>query len=991
MLQLGNKITVGEPIYKFQNNHSVDFDGVDDFIQLGEPISYTQHTISTWVKFTNETFSRVIFDARDSSEDGITIFVTSLEKITYRIGDGSGSELTSDSLTINEWHHIVATYDGTTQKLYINGALDQSATTSKEIDTTTNAKIGIVAYIDAAAFIGKIDELAIWDRALTAAEVTEIYRIKYGANLVQNGRFDELGSELVTNGDFATDSDWNKGTNWTISGGSATSDGTDATSNLSQSITSFTDKTFLVEGNASNVSQGFAYVSLGGTDTQIVVNSSGAFKHYVTISSGNSILYISGRNNFIGSIDNVSVKQVDPNDRWTLPTGASFADNKVVFTSATGSFYQSLQVFSEGTKIRVHFTVTNYSSGGIKPLLFGGDSSSGDTVISENGTFTQILTAGAGVNANFGFFLTSSNTSLELSNVMVEQQKYVATNLKLNSGNYKSADPVIVSTKSVDLDGTEEYLEVTKKDFLGTSDFTISLWIKPDTVTADNYFMGQYTDSNNRWYIRVRGTNSAIQFYSLNSSSQVINLEGGTPVANKWNHIAITADRDGSSKLYVNSVLSDTEGTSTASLTFTGNLEIGAFRLFNGYFDGTIDELGIFSSALSSDQVGELYNQGVPSNLSTHSANANLTGYWKMGDGTLDEAPLIADQTNATLGSELVTNGDYSNGLTGWTASNATLSIENSALKITSTGGNRPQAFQNVSDLVVGKTYKLSAVAKRGTTLNGVEIEIAGISSPTLSNKNTTNVFETIHYYFVATATTHTIQAKIDDGSEPEGTTAFFKSVSLKQVNGNPALMQNTPTIVTDAPLTKIRNYYRMGDGILDEIKNDGQSIFQNTNGVICDMIAPSLGAELITDGDFPAGTSAWDLGTGWELETGACVRSGHGVNSDFRQSISITANKLYKVSYTRFYESGHLTTNLFSDFETDGSNITLGRYNGNDVTITIDAYFMPTYTGTVLIRVFGINDWTGKITNVSVKEVNGAAGKMTNMRDTDITNDVPS
>ena len=81
----------------------------------------------------------------------------------------------------------------------------------------------------------------------------------------------------------------------------------------------------------------------------------------------------------------------------------------------------------------------------------------------------------------------------------------------------------------------------------------------------------------------------------------------------------------------------------------------------------------------------------------------------------------------------------------------------------------------------------------------------------------------------------------------------------------------------------------------------------------------------------------------------------------------------------------------MFSDFETDGSSITLGRYDGDDVTITIDAYFMPTYTGTVPIRVFGINDWTGKITNVSVKEVNGVAGKMTNMRDTDITNDVPS
>lgn len=119
-----------------------------------------------------------------------------------------------------------------------------------------------------------------------------------------------LDDELVTNGDFATDSDWSKGSNWTISGGSATSDGVNATSNLSQVITSFSGKTFLVEGNASNVSQGFAYVSLGGSDLQIVVNSSGAFKHYVTISSGNSTLFISGRNNFIGSIDNVSVKEV---------------------------------------------------------------------------------------------------------------------------------------------------------------------------------------------------------------------------------------------------------------------------------------------------------------------------------------------------------------------------------------------------------------------------------------------------------------------------------------------------------------------------------------------------------------------------------------------------------------------------------------------------------------------------------------------------------
>ena len=50
----------------------------------------------------------------------------------------------------------------------------------------------------------------------------------FSSELVQNGNFSELGSELVTNGDFATDSDWSKGTGWVIMNGYAESDGTNA-------------------------------------------------------------------------------------------------------------------------------------------------------------------------------------------------------------------------------------------------------------------------------------------------------------------------------------------------------------------------------------------------------------------------------------------------------------------------------------------------------------------------------------------------------------------------------------------------------------------------------------------------------------------------------------------------------------------------------------------------------------------------------------------
>ena len=205
MLKLSNLESIGKPVYKFQNNHSVDFDGVDDFIQLGEPLSYTQHTISAWIKLVNDGSNSTVIDARDSANDGWRMVISASQFVNYQMN--SNYVVSPSAVSVGEWHHIVGTYDGTTQKLYIDGSLVSSATTSQTISTTTNAEIGSRNFSDRAnEFAGKIDELAIFDRALTADEVTAIYRIKYGANLVQNGRFDELGSEILADGNFTSQS-----------------------------------------------------------------------------------------------------------------------------------------------------------------------------------------------------------------------------------------------------------------------------------------------------------------------------------------------------------------------------------------------------------------------------------------------------------------------------------------------------------------------------------------------------------------------------------------------------------------------------------------------------------------------------------------------------------------------------------------------------------------------------------------------------------------
>jgi hypothetical protein len=75
----------------------------------------------------------------------------------------------------------VGTYDGTTQKLYIDGSLDQTATTSQTISTTTNARIGSQIATPDFFFNGNLANVAIWNRALTSDEINSVMWKDYNA------------------------------------------------------------------------------------------------------------------------------------------------------------------------------------------------------------------------------------------------------------------------------------------------------------------------------------------------------------------------------------------------------------------------------------------------------------------------------------------------------------------------------------------------------------------------------------------------------------------------------------------------------------------------------------------------------------------------------------------------------------------------------------------------------------------------------------------
>jgi len=155
----------------FPAQGSAEFDGASDYIQLNTPFSYTNHTIAAWVYAEDNGNNKIIFDARDSGSDGILLYSRYSEAPIYSV---NSSSIIGTTTHPNEWIYVVGTYDGTTQKLYIDGSLNGSATTSQTISTTQNAAIGTQTYSLGDYFKGNLANVAIWNRALSSDEINSV-------------------------------------------------------------------------------------------------------------------------------------------------------------------------------------------------------------------------------------------------------------------------------------------------------------------------------------------------------------------------------------------------------------------------------------------------------------------------------------------------------------------------------------------------------------------------------------------------------------------------------------------------------------------------------------------------------------------------------------------------------------------------------------------------------------------------------------------------
>ena len=187
-----------------------------------------------------------------------------------------------------------------------------------------------------------------------------------------------FGPELVTNGDFATDSDWTLKPGSNISGGSLNFDGTQtSTRNINQSITSLDlTKIYKVTFTISNYTAGRVKVKISNSASGKNKTANGTYVQYLS-GMTSTTLSITASNGFAGSIDNVSVVEVlgdkpriDYTDSLTSPSFLlepqstnllTFSENLKNYENSNTFCTSNYAISPDGTKnaTRVDFTASS--------------------------------------------------------------------------------------------------------------------------------------------------------------------------------------------------------------------------------------------------------------------------------------------------------------------------------------------------------------------------------------------------------------------------------------------------------------------------------------------------------------------------------------------------------------------------------------------------------------------------------------------------------
>ncbi|NLH30899.1 MAG: LamG domain-containing protein [Firmicutes bacterium] len=154
---------------------AIRFDGSQGVLLPGNLIKGYTYTISLWIKPEVFTTHTTTFFAGAGDTSWISIVPSSWSSGHTMLWSGNISwydGLTGETIPLNEWTHVVVSVDSGSVKLYLNGVEKHSGTGFPDVFSTAGDGVYALAvnWWDP-PFIGMLDELKIYDRALAPEHI----------------------------------------------------------------------------------------------------------------------------------------------------------------------------------------------------------------------------------------------------------------------------------------------------------------------------------------------------------------------------------------------------------------------------------------------------------------------------------------------------------------------------------------------------------------------------------------------------------------------------------------------------------------------------------------------------------------------------------------------------------------------------------------------------------------------------------------------------
>ncbi|MDA1169405.1 MAG: LamG domain-containing protein, partial [bacterium] len=561
----------------FTNPYALDFDGVDDYVDGGNNNSLTfgagnSFSYSVWFKQdTAQSGWRglVYHDSAGKSQGHIGLQATT-RYLSGGTGDGSTWQTNSSTYVpvVNTWVHAVVTLDRGTNvmKLYADGVeVGSFAHAHVPASPTLGLRIG-EGSPGTERFDGSLDDVRIYNRALTASEVSSLAAGTQPASATATYT---LNSALDINGDFTL-----------ASGG--------------------------VDVSASNyaITNAGSWYNYGGVFTKragtVTFDGTATGK---TLQSGNQDFY------------NTTIS--GSGGGWTL-TQDLYATNSLTQSNGTLNTSTSNYNIYAGTLNQTAGTLTTNSS------RITVDSASNQTLNASSTLYN--LDIGDNLKRGLvGYWKLDEGTGTSAADSSGNSNTGTLT----NGPTWVAGAPKMDFTNpySLDFDGTDDYV-VTQSLPVGvdfTKAFSVSVWAKRNADGGFDGIVSGSTVASNGWNISFRDTTDQWSIFTHTTAGFYILQDATSQSLDfNWRHLVLVSDGT-TVWFYFDGVLQTATGDSPTSIV-SSVLNFGRFYTGTSdhYLNGLIDDVRIYNRALSSTDITELYN-GAHNVLTTSTTTGTYT------------------------------------------------------------------------------------------------------------------------------------------------------------------------------------------------------------------------------------------------------------------------------------------------------------------------------------------------------------------------------